>query len=541
MIIDSSNIETGKVIATDICIIGAGVAGITVAREFINKDVNVLLLESGGLEPNPELQTLNTGKNVGTPYYDLDRTRVRAFGGTSHRWIIDIDNEEQGVRLRGMDSIDFEKRDWVPYSGWPFSKTHLDPYYERAHEVCKIGPYSYDADHWKSSDTRTPLPFVNEKVKTTIFQFTRKNIFYEDYRRELDNAKNITTVLNATALKIEASENAKKVKTILTTTRNGKEFRVKATQFILATGALEIPRLLLLSNDVMKCGLGNQNDLVGRFFMEHPHLWSGVFYPSDPNLYKRAGLYDVHQQNGTPVMGKLTIDENVLREEQLLNFTTSIHPVSIPDPNSGVQSLKKIGAAVASGRKVDDFEGHLKNCIQNFDGIAAAVLRKVAGPHFDKYLDNSSQINAFKLNIMAEQVPDPESRVMLDNVKDQFGQQKIKLDWKLNSQDIRSIRKAQQIVDNELRRSGLGHLEIELKDDVPPPDIHGGWHNMGTTRMHESPENGVVDPNCRVHGILNLFIAGPSVYPTVGYANPVLTAVALSLRLADHLKKQIDN
>jgi len=541
MIIDSSNIEKDKVISTEICIIGAGVAGITVAREFIDKKFDVLLLESGGQEPRSEIQSLNTGRNIGVPYYDLDRTRLRAFGGTSHRWIIDIDKEQQGVRLRGMDKIDFEKRHWVPYSGWPFGKEHLDPYYKRAHKVCKIGPYTYDVEHWANNGTKPPLPFTSDKVNTTVFQFAPKDVFYEDYRKEIGNAENITTLLNATVLKIEVSENAKQVKTALTTTPNGNQFRVKARHFILASGALEIPRLLLLSNDVMKCGLGNQNDLVGRFFMEHPHLWSGVFYPSDPALFDRSGLYDIHRQNGVPVMGKLTIDEDVLRKEKLLNFTTSIHPVSIPNPNRAVKSLKKIGKAAARGRKPDNFQQHLKNCIQNFDDIASAGLRRLAGPHLNDFVGNGNKIQAFELNIMAEQVPDPESRVMLDTKKDRFGQQKLKLNWKLNSQDIRSIRKAQQIIDRELRRSNLGHLEIELEDDTIPPDIHGGWHNMGTTRMHEDPKMGVVNENCRVHGIQNLFIAGPSVYPTVGYANPVLTTVALSVRLADHLHNKVIN
>jgi len=541
MITDSTNFENDKVVSSDICIVGAGAAGITVARELIDRKVDVVLLESGDFNPKPELQSLNVGKNVGIPYYDLDATRTRAFGGTSRLWNIDLNNGHLGVRLRGMDKIDFEKRDWVPNSGWPFGRKNLDPYYERAHEICKIGPYSYDVENWEEdSEHSTPLPFENGKIKTTIFQFANKDIFYNDYRKEIEAAENITTLLNTTILKINATDNAKQVSSLQAVSGKGNKFEVKAKYFILAMGALEIPRLLLLSNDVMKNGLGNQNDLVGRFFMEHPHLWRGVYFPSDPEVFDRSELYKIHNNNGVPVMGKLTLHDEVLRKNKLLNFTTSIHPEPMLLLDKVQESFRHIGAAALRGRKAENFQNHFKKCINNWDALAYASLRKMVGGNRKKWFGSNRKYFGFKLNIMAEQVPDPESRVLLDSVRDKFGQNKIKLNWKLNALDIRSIRKALEIIDSELQRANLGHLDIELEGDSIPPDIHGGYHHMGTTRMHNDPKQGVVDENCRIHGIHNLFIAGASVYPTVGYANPTLTTVALSLRLADHLKNTIE-
>ena len=145
----------------------------------------------------------------------------------------------------------------------------------------------------------------------------------------------------------------------------------------------------------------------------------------------------------------------------------------------------------------------------------------------------------FRLNHMTEQIPNPNSRVNLIDECDILGRKRVQLDWRLSSIDVRSIIRAQEIIDEELRRAKLGRLQIELKDDTPPHNLHGGYHNMGTTRMHIDPKKGVVNENCQVHGVSNLFIAGPSVFPTGGYSNPVLTIVALSLRLADYVKKQM--
>ena len=142
----------------------------------------------------------------------------------------------------------------------------------------------------------------------------------------------------------------------------------------------------------------------------------------------------------------------------------------------------------------------------------------------------------FELNHMTEQSPNPHSRVTLSDERDIFGRNRVRLDWRLTPLDMRSIIKAQEIIDQELRYAGLGRLEIELRTETPPEHLEGGWHHMGTTRMHRDPKRGVVDEHCRVHEITNLFIAGPSVFPTGGYANPVLTFVALAIRLADYIK-----
>lgn len=541
MIVDARSLPDNETIETDVCIIGAGIAGITLAREFIGQEFQVCLLESGGLEPDKATQSLYWGENIGHPYYELDTARTRCFGGTSHLWLIEVGNNRLGARMHPLDEIDFEKRDWIPYSGWPFDKSHLNPYYERAQSICQLGPYTYSVEDWEDP-ARTPrLPFTNGQVETTIFQFGPRAPFFRDYCEEIKHADNITTYLHANVVEIETAEMAQPVTRLRVACLQGNRFWVSAKLFVLATGGIEVPRLLLLSNKTQSAGLGNQYDLVGRFFMEHPHLWSGIYIPSDPNLFDSTALYKIRMVNEVPIMGKLVLNEKALRREKLLNYCVSIHPSYLPRKfvPEGINSFRVLRSAFRHGQIPDDFSKHLGNVITNVGDVAVAVYKKAArdvGSIFNKS-NKYKDVFVFKLNHMTEQAPNPNSRITLATERDALGQNRVQLDWQLSPIDIRSIIRGQEIIDKELRQAGLGRLEIEMKDETPPRNLTGGWHHMGTTRMHIDPKKGVVNENCQVHGISNLFIAGPSVFPTSGYANPVLTTVALAVRLADHVKK----
>ncbi|OGW55648.1 MAG: hypothetical protein A2Y81_01100 [Nitrospirae bacterium RBG_13_43_8] len=381
---------------------------------------------------------------------------------------------------------------------------------------------------------RPRLPFTSDRVETTIFHFGFRDIFYKEYQEEINRQQNIMTYLYANAVDIETTKTAEKVTRLRVACLRGKKFWVSAKLFILAIGAIEIPRLLLISNRVQRSGLGNENDLVGRFFMEHPHLWSGIYVPSDSSIFRSAGLYKVHKVNGVPIMGKLTLSDKVLRQERVLNYCVSLHPRLWSTPyyqslgSRGIQSVKALRSAALRGSMPDHFGRHVTNVITDIGGLAKAACSKI---------QSSRKMKVFWLNHMSEQLPNPDSRVTLSDERDALGLNRVRLDWRLSPIDIRSIIRAQEIIDEELQRAGLGRLHIEMHDETPPSNLTGGWHHMGTTRMHKDPKKGVVDQNCRVHGISNLFIAGPSVFPTCGYANPVLTAVALSARLADYVKK----
>lgn len=513
MIIDARSLPSEEIIETDICIVGAGTAGITLARELIGRDFKVCLLESGGRETDQKTQALYQGKNIGLPYYDLDTARARYYGGSSNRWHVDLGDNRFGLRLRPFDEIDFEYRDWVPHSGWPFAKAHLDLYYDRAQEICQITPLTFAAEDWADPETRPLLPLPQDTVQTIIYKFGWRGPFIHQYTRETEQAGNITTILYANVLEIETDDLAQNVTGLKVATIAGNRFQIAAKLYVLANGGIEIPRLMLLSNKVQTAGLGNQHDLVGRFFMEHSHFWSGTFVPADATLPRRTALYNrINRVNDVPVMGKLALNPEVIRREKLLNQNIQLMP-------KVVSRAIKFPDVPANGRK---------RSLVN-------VYRKGRRVLENKVMVRSG-VDVFVFANMSEQLPNPDSRVLLGEEKDIFGQNCSQLDWRVTELDIWSIRRTQEIVGEALARAGLGQTIIKLKNDKPPRNLHGGYHHMGTTRMHTNPKEGVVDVNGRVHSISNLYIAGPSVFPTGGYANPVLTLVALTVRLADHLK-----
>jgi choline dehydrogenase-like flavoprotein len=549
LIIDAREVPENKDVKTDVCIVGGGVAGVILAREFIGQRFRVCLLESGGLKADQQTQALYRGENIGNPYSPLETARARYFGGSSNFWRIAVDDICLGARIRPLDKIDFEERDWVPHSGWPFNKSHLDPFYKRAESICKIEPHGYDVEDWEDPAKRPRLPFIGDQVKTAIFKFAYRDLFTRDYPQEIARAVNITTYLYANVVEIKADKTLTTVSRLRVACLEGNRFWVSAKLFILAAGGIETPRLLLISNKKQKAGLGNQNDLVGKFFMEHPHfrLDSDIYVPAAPGIFKLTALYDnVTTVNGVPILGKLSLSDEVLCREKLLNYVVQLYPrieyysslsrfLYPTVVSESVDSFRTLRSSVYRGHLPKDLGKHLKSLITGIDEISVATYRSIRR-WFTKTF-NRKKIKQYSLIIMSEQAPNPLSRVTLSSERDSLGQNLVRLDWRLSPIDIQSVVRSQKILDEELRLAGLGRLHFNLHDDTPPQRVMGGYHHMGTTRMHVDPKKGVVDQDCKVHDIHNLFIAGPSVFPTVGYANPVLTIVALAVRLADHVKK----
>jgi choline dehydrogenase-like flavoprotein len=516
VLIDARTVPKNKELETDVCIVGAGAAGITLAKEFIGARFRVCLLESGGLEFNQETQSLYKGENIGLPYFPLEAARLRFFGGSTNHW---------AGQCAPLDEVDFQVRDWIPYSGWPFLKSHLDPFYKRAQSICQLGPYQYDANFWNDAIHGPPLRFVDDRVLTTFFQHSSVR-FGVHFRDEVARADNIRVYLHANVVNIETNPTAKKVLRLKVACLEGPEFWMAAKIFILATGGLENPRLLLVSNKVQSAGLGNQNDLVGRFFMEHLDLIEGAFLPSNPYLPIYLYVSHSHPNQKVPVTGALTLAPKVQRRERLMGIGVLLRPTW----SKGVEPLKDMIEAVHE-KGLGDIAKHLKNVLSNLTSVSQAIYGRVRHSRYP--------VDFLTLDNQSEQSPNPQSRVMLSTERDRLNQNRIQLDWRLNSIDKRTIWRAHEIIAQELGRAGLGRLRVALDHEENGfiPALNGGFHHMGTTRMHNDPKKGVVDANCRLHGVGNLFIAGSSVFPTSGWTNPTLTIVALAIRLADHLKE----
>jgi choline dehydrogenase-like flavoprotein len=545
MLIDSHTLQQDTEIHADICIVGAGTAGITLANELVDQSMSVALLESGGNKPDRESHALNEGQNIGRPYFSLDTSRARFLGGCCNRWNLKIGNGRLGARVRPLDAVDFEAREWIPYSGWPFDKTHLDPYYDRAQRICEVEPTSFDPQDWSDPVQRPVLQFNDERAQTVMFKFCPRDPFLKNYLDRIKKAPNIKTFLYGNVIDIETNETASTATGVKVACLHGPSFRVNAKIVVLALGGLETPRLLLLSNRVQSNGLGNGHDIVGRFFMEHPHFRLGYVVPFDADMINATALYNhIHLVDNVAVVAKISLAGDMIRNEKLLNFVTQFNPRIVtlsllaqamyPNlPSKSVKSYKAIRTMLAE-RTTTDLLHHLGNIVKGLDSVCVSAARKVKRDFIRHF--NKKQVPVYWLETMCEQAPNPNSRVLLSDSVDQLGQTRISLDWQLSQNDIESAIRSQRILDEVLQASGIGRLYCELDDLTPPRRITGGWHQMGTTRMHDDPKQGVVDSNSRVHGLSNLFIAGPSVFPTTGYANPTLTIVAMTVRLADHLK-----
>lgn len=553
MIIDARTLTNGERIQADVCIVGGGVAGISLAKEMMQKsDLNICVLESGAEDPKKEYAALNEGDNVGLDYYPLDSARGRQFGGSAGRWVMEIGDGRLGARLRPFSPIDFEERDWVPHSGWPFGFDHIEPYLKRAHQICKGGDsYDYDINDLSLNKKMQPLPLDPKEVETAIYQFVPRNAYIKDYKEEFGRCDNVNVYLYATTQEIVTSEEGNVATGVRAACLDGKEIHVDAKLVVLALGGIETPRLMLMSNAVNKNGVGNQNDVVGRYWMEHPHLWSGLLVPNDRNHFKSSLLYDKEKMGYREkdlFLGQLAIPDDVLRREKILSYACHIMPAARPKQwvptekkysvkrslGDGAQTSKLLLNAIRNG-DLNEFNRHISAMFPVGNDLTIALYRSAA-KNFNKLFRNHRQFEVYKLNHMTEQQPNPDSRITLSDEKDAFGKPKVCLDWRLTELDIWSIRRAQELIHAEAERSGFGVLEMDMTDNTIPSDIHGGYHHMGSTRMHNDPKQGVVDENCKVHDVENLYIAGSSVFTTGGYANPVLTAVALTIRLADHLK-----
>ena len=478
MILDSRSLPENVTIDSDICIVGSGTAGVTLAKEFIDQEFRVCVLESGGLKPDRETQALYQGENIGHPYFTLHSARARYFGGTTNRWNIPIGDDASGVRMRPLDAIDFEERDWIPYSGWPFNKSHLDPFYLRAQKICEITPHSYAVSDWEDPEKTPSFSLKGDKVKTVIFKFGSRHPFLDDYTKEIAQANNIKIYLYANVIDIETNETARAVTRLQVKCLDGKRFWVRAKFFILAAGAIEIPRLLLSANKTQNVGLGNQNDLVGRFFMEHPHFWSGYYVPSSPDIFNLTALYDhIHQVNGVPIIGKLSLSEKVLRREKLLNYVGELVPRVVlkstlnqflyPRINSkGVNSYRILRSKLGRGKLPENTGRHIYNILSGLNGFGVTAYRNLK-KRVLRVLDKSS-IQLFHLANMSEQAPNPDSRVTLGSDRDVLGQRRVHLNWRLSDIDIKSAIRSQEILDWELQRADLGRLYVELSDETPP-------------------------------------------------------------------------
>ncbi|MEO1681206.1 MAG: GMC family oxidoreductase [Pseudomonadota bacterium] len=527
MILQSGSLSEGEVLDADLCIVGAGAAGISMSHELAGTGIRVVVLESGFDGFDERAQSLYSGPNVGFDATPLDEARLRMLGGSSNHWA--------GNCMR-LDPIDFEAREGVPYSGWPISRSDLDPYYLRAQKMVETpSETAYDAEANFQAIEAQPIAFDPATFANFLFAESPPTTFGNVYYDVLKRADNVSVYLNATALEIQTDYTASRVTAVRAAGIDGPRFEVRARHFILAQGGIEVARLLLLSNAVATQGLGNQNDLVGRFYMDHVSIRPAL-QAMIPTRQEEFSLYtESHFANDGYFRGAIQATRELLYAEQLPNFRFIFFLQESGSP--GQVAAKRLKRSLQQSELPDDFGWHMRNMITDLDGVTNEAFRTISRRNID--IVRRSWIEPW---LSVESIPNPDSRVyLIDERDDFFGQHRVALDWRLTEADLIANRRATEILAQELGRLGYGRVwSALLKDDYdwPFPTTHGK-HHTGTTRMSADPKKGVVDADCRVHGISNLYIASSSVFPTQGHATPTLSIVALSLRLSDHLSQRL--
>lgn len=524
MISNLDDLGQTETLFADLCIIGSGAAGITIAREFLNSPHRLIILEGGAASIEPRYQDPYRSEVVGLKHNGIHIGRVRALGGTTTLWA--------GQSLPLFD-IDFQKRDWIPHSGWPIARSDLAPFYPRAQSVMQLTPVTHDLATWPES-AALPPDYTSGDLVTYYSQFSPCPNFARAYAPALRAAENIHLITDANVLSLQSTSDASAVYEVKARSFAGKRLSVRAKFFIVCCGGIESARLLLASNSVEPHGIGNRNDVVGRYFQDHP----GVIFPVRPRSRPRfSKWYDSFRQSDIRHCIKIAASEKLQKSEKVLHAGGEVfYPAEQDDP---IDAAKLVVSAVRNARLRPQVPRALLRIAQRPDRVIRAAFRRYVRGQVASV--GTSQPH---LGLSVEQLPNPLSRVTLSNSLDSLGMPRTVLDWRPTDLEARSISVLAHAIAREWKRLNLADLD---PDSVPihgrELGLHGGYtdasHHMGTTRMGDDPSTSVVDSRCRVHGYSNLYIGSSSVFPTGGFSNPTLTLMALALRAADEIKQSL--
>lgn len=569
MIVPLSDLDDGSVVRADLVIVGGGPVGLTLARNCAAPGRQVLVLESGLEQESLDHAVLNAVESVGQPSSPAQVAKREEFHGAQcSTWSQEI--QPFGVRCRVLggsthswagksapfDPIDFAPRDWVPHSGWPFGHETLAPYMRRAMAELNLCP------------SEPSMRFAATGLRSQYWQFARSRVDRLDvmrFGREFLHAQpeGVQILTDATVTHIALDQDGSAVTSLAVKGLCGKRARIEARHFVLAAGGIENPRLLLASNDVQANGIGNGHDLVGRYLMDHVGARVGsVPIAAVDAIVRKFGFFGVlHNGRSHMFMHGMALTDEAQADEHLLNAAVYFLPHRAADnPWDALKRLLRrdstaIGQDILAtlrgsgilakgiGTKLltdDHLPAWLKNMIVN------AAIRLIPNVAADEFASRGvpHKLTGLDLDAICEQIPNPASRITLSSRQDRFGTPLAKVDWRIADAERRTLARIARLGRTGLIDAGLpapmlaSWIDSNVPEDCAIIDM---GHTLGTTRMAASERAGVVDANCKIYGVANLYVAGGSVFATSGHANPTLMMLALSLRLADHLRARMDS
>ncbi|MCC7046246.1 MAG: GMC family oxidoreductase [Alphaproteobacteria bacterium] len=531
---DARRLADRTAIEADICVIGAGAAGITIASGFAGTSRRVCVIESGGLEFDSTVQRLHKGINTGLYYEPLDLCRVRGFGGSTgpQGW---------GGWCKPLSPIDFSDRPWLSMPGWPIDREELARFYPRAFVTLSLPPETERIARAAEAGTEV-LRLADTVCRTELCALSPQPHLGHVARETLRAAPNVRVLLYANTTMIATDAAARSATHIRVATLAGNTLSVTARFVVLAAGGIENPRLLLLSDQNDRQGLGNHSGLVGRCFMEHPRFaWGSVtsahlaplLLRYDPGSVVRQRKIGIVPPASDLLFGAgVALDEATQQRQRILNGRSWIVPIPESGEEESGREFKEIVFWLKKRRIPSDLGRRLGKVVRNVPNVAATIALHMRG--------RAMRPQRWQFITVMEQDAHPESRVTLDRSRDALGLRKVRLNWRIGALTEESFRRTRRLLVQNLKAAGIDcdmNLASAETERVDAP--RWVWHHMGTTRMSREARDGVVDPNCRMHGMDNLYVAGSSVFPTGGNDMPTLTIVALAHRLTDHLRSRL--
>lgn len=457
----------------EIIIIGSGPAGITVARQLAKAGIPCALLDAGEEEFSDTSQEVYKGEVVGDHYYKLDEARLRQLGGTSGHW---------AGWCRLLDAHDFQKRDWIPNSGWPIGLDAIEPHIAATLETLGLQKFRDDQ----------PVTEAMNRIDLIRSDPVR---FGEKYRDELAKSNKIAVVLNSYVTDLEAQ--GAQISAANVVSPEGSAHQFKAPHFVVATGGIENSRLLLWSNEKSADPVVPDATALGRYWMEHPEFECGEAIVGRPEAYTQ-------DEDGWAYFAPTP---KAMEAAGIANF----HILIFPNDYSGAKRL-----------------------------VADLACTAPSTAHWFADLMGQNLICGAHLSMAMEQAPLFENHIALSSSQRDFsGVPRVELHWRKGELESKTLVEGLKLMGATLIEKEIGRVRMDNwvsnGPDYPTDGEIAGYHHMGGTRMSDNPRLGVVDANCRVHGMQNLFIAGSSIFATGGYANPTATIVAFSHRLGEHL------
>lgn len=516
VLIDSSCGELGSELCCDICVIGAGAAGIALAIELLDTDIDVIVLESGGLDIDESLQQLNSGTSTGATRQALESTRLRKLGGATNLWT--------GL-LAPFSKFDFDREAIGDVPGWPVSAVEMSSYYERALTMLQHSGRTFDQS-LADDLCRSKVPIDSALIDQSFIHYSSTLNFGQHFKAVLESSDNVRIVLDATAVKLTMAPRSDTLESIEAFSSKKASLAVRASSFVLACGALENSRLLLNSKGFSGLALGNHRDLVGRYLMDHPTGFCGtVTQTGDYSLSEILSDFTHRSAKYRPVLSFPPTQLGSGRPNASCYFWPDKQG---PDRLSRIASyLKRV---VVGSRGVNSGLEELTRSNTVNKGVTAAGLSsQTSGP--------------LRIKAVLEQTPEYRNRILLGNDRDRLGVPLPHLQWQLGALESRSLTRLMRNLEQEFSRVGVGKITLArwMREGLKAFNVHMTDYNhpMGGTRMATSDEYGVVDQYSRVYSTENLYIAGGSVFSTGSIYNPTLTILALTIRLADRLKQVI--